>query len=180
VGVAGKSPKRLATAGNRALGAGPGGAGGSRSRSRAFLVPSSSACSPSNSAVPAPSRSGTSGGGVRRRPAPVETGLGSLGANRARWEIHFQPGSPDQCVRRYPERRGDPCQPGRRRRRPAEARPELSATISITDRALPSSAVQLRCWSRPTITRALITDMTHTCVISVMSAILVVCRPMSS
>jgi hypothetical protein len=30
--------------------------------------------------------------------------------------------------------------------------PSSSATTSTTDRALPSSAVQLRCWSRPTTT----------------------------
>ena len=28
--------------------------------------------------------------------------------------------------------------------------PSSSATTSTTDRALPSSAVQVRCWSRPT------------------------------
>jgi hypothetical protein len=31
--------------------------------------------------------------------------------------------------------------------------PSSSATTSTVDRALPSSAVQLRCWSRPTTTR---------------------------
>ena len=33
--------------------------------------------------------------------------------------------------------------------------PSSSATTSTTDRALPSSAVQLRCWSRPTTTMPL-------------------------
>src|SRR5919106_6810542 len=33
--------------------------------------------------------------------------------------------------------------------------PSSSATTSTTDRALPSSAVQLRCWSRPTTTTRL-------------------------
>jgi hypothetical protein len=33
--------------------------------------------------------------------------------------------------------------------------PSSSATTSTVDRALPSSAVQLRCWSRPTITTRL-------------------------
>jgi hypothetical protein len=33
--------------------------------------------------------------------------------------------------------------------------PSSSATTSTTDRALPSSAVQLRCWSRPMITTRL-------------------------
>jgi hypothetical protein len=42
-----------------------------------------------------------------------ETDRRSLRAKRTRWEIQFQPGSPGQCVRRYPERHGDPCQPGR-------------------------------------------------------------------
>jgi len=33
--------------------------------------------------------------------------------------------------------------------------PSSSATTSTTDRPLPSSAVQLRCWSRPTTTTRL-------------------------
>ena len=33
--------------------------------------------------------------------------------------------------------------------------PSSSATTSTTERALPSSAVQLRCWSRPTTTTRL-------------------------
>ena len=39
---------------------------------------------------------------------------------------------------------------GCRRRCPAQARPSSSATTSTMDQALPSSAVQLRRWSRPT------------------------------
>jgi hypothetical protein len=42
-----------------------------------------------------------------------------------------------------------PAEDGRRRR------PSSSATTSATERALPSSAVQLRCWSRPTTTTRL-------------------------
>ena len=45
--------------------------------------------------------------------------------------------------------------PGRGRRRPTKARPSSSAWTSTTERALPSSAVQLRCWSRPTTTTRL-------------------------
>jgi hypothetical protein len=50
---------------------------------------------------------------------------------------------------------GNTGRPGRRRRRPSQARPSSSATTSTTDRALPSSAVQARCWSRPTTTTRL-------------------------
>jgi hypothetical protein len=50
---------------------------------------------------------------------------------------------------------GVPRRPGRGRRRPPQARPSSSATTSTTERALPSSAVQLRCWSRPTTTTRL-------------------------
>jgi predicted dinucleotide-utilizing enzyme len=45
--------------------------------------------------------------------------------------------------------------PGRRRGRHRRLGPSSSATTSTTERALPSSAVQLRCWSRPTTTTRL-------------------------
>src|SRR5215213_889499 len=48
-----------------------------------------------------------------------------------------------------------PRRPGRRRRCPGQARRSSSATTSTTDRALPSSAVQAGCWSRPTTTTRL-------------------------
>jgi hypothetical protein len=44
---------------------------------------------------------------------------------------------------------------GRRGGRPAQARPSSSVTTSTTERALPSSAVQVRCRSRPTTTTRL-------------------------
>ena len=45
--------------------------------------------------------------------------------------------------------------PGRGRRRPPQAWPQLLGQTSTTERALPSSAVQLRCWSRPMTTTRL-------------------------
>jgi hypothetical protein len=45
--------------------------------------------------------------------------------------------------------------PGRGRRRHRRLGPSSSATTSTTERALPSSAVQARCWSRPTTTTRL-------------------------
>src|SRR5215216_4710074 len=47
---------------------------------------------------------------------------------------------------------GGPCRSGVVQRRLG---PSSSATTSTVDRALPSSAVQLRCWSRPTTTTRL-------------------------
>jgi len=41
-----------------------------------------------------------------------------------------------------------PRRPDRVRHRPRRAHPSSSATTSTVDRALPSAAVQLRCWSR--------------------------------
>src|SRR4029450_9285589 len=41
---------------------------------------------------------------------------------------------------------------GRCRRGPAQAWPSSSASTSATDRALPSSAVRVRCWRRPRTT----------------------------